>query len=232
MFGVAPSHISRTVNSKDKAEPIRLSEEQRRANAREASRKHRDENRDSILARRRELYDSRKECQRGAEYRARNRPRLREYYKHYDKTVRDWDRARKLARDRYAADPVKQIQHRADVKAWRQANPDKADALSKRNCRRWYARRVGAEGDGWGELWPRVVEAWNSRCAYCQHNPAEAAEHIVPLSRGGTNLPSNIVPACTFCNSQKGAKLLSEWRPDLEKAMQLWSARCRQFDKK
>lgn len=33
-------------------------------------------------------------------------------------------------------------------------------------------------------------------------------EHVIPLSRGGTNWPANLRPACEFCNLRKGlAKL-------------------------
>ena len=36
-------------------------------------------------------------------------------------------------------------------------------------------------------------------------------DHIIPLSRGGTNDKSNIVWCCKECNWDKGSKLISEW---------------------
>jgi 5-methylcytosine-specific restriction endonuclease McrA len=47
-----------------------------------------------------------------------------------------------------------------------------------------------------------------------KHSPDSASvEHIIPLSRGGTNDPENVVLACRRCNFSKQDRLLSEWRP-------------------
>jgi len=37
-------------------------------------------------------------------------------------------------------------------------------------------------------------------------------EHVVPLSRGGSNSIDNLVLSCPTCNLRKGTKLLHEWR--------------------
>lgn len=50
------------------------------------------------------------------------------------------------------------------------------------------------------------------RCHYCGDRRAGLqVEHVVPLSRGGTNARSNLVAACVSCNNQKRALLLHEW---------------------
>jgi 5-methylcytosine-specific restriction endonuclease McrA len=36
-------------------------------------------------------------------------------------------------------------------------------------------------------------------------------DHVEPLSKGGADVESNIVPACAPCNLSKGAKTLAEW---------------------
>lgn len=44
-------------------------------------------------------------------------------------------------------------------------------------------------------------------CHYCQRTFAFkelTLDHIVPLSRGGTTSPGNVVPACRACNKGKG----------------------------
>jgi thymidine kinase len=43
-------------------------------------------------------------------------------------------------------------------------------------------------------------------CAYCGAS-ATTYDHVVPKMHGGTNDPSNLVPACASCNSIVGKKL-------------------------
>lgn len=59
--------------------------------------------------------------------------------------------------------------------------------------------------------WLRTLNRFGGRCAYCP-DPATTRDHIMPISRGGSNYIGNIHPACARCNSSKGAKLLVEWR--------------------
>lgn len=40
-------------------------------------------------------------------------------------------------------------------------------------------------------------------------------DHLVPLDRGGTNWPNNIVCSCQKCNRSKGKKLVQEWNNKL-----------------
>lgn len=49
-------------------------------------------------------------------------------------------------------------------------------------------------------------------CSYCgdTEGPFDY-DHIYPVSRGGTNDPSNLTLACASCNRSKGAKTLREW---------------------
>lgn len=49
-------------------------------------------------------------------------------------------------------------------------------------------------------------------CTYCgdEDGPFDY-DHIFPLSRGGSNDPSNLAVACASCNRSKGAKTLKEW---------------------
>lgn len=50
------------------------------------------------------------------------------------------------------------------------------------------------------------------RCKYCGSGDKLTIDHRIPLSRGGTNLPANIVPACQSCNSSKNNKTEKEFR--------------------
>lgn len=53
------------------------------------------------------------------------------------------------------------------------------------------------------------------RCYYCSIKISKKyhIDHIVPLSRGGSDDISNLCIACVSCNLQKGTKLIGEWIP-------------------
>jgi 5-methylcytosine-specific restriction endonuclease McrA len=62
----------------------------------------------------------------------------------------------------------------------------------------------------WKALRLAVLNAAGWRCAYCGAS-ATTGDHVVPRSRGGRTVLSNIVAACHWCNTSKGDRLLSEW---------------------
>ncbi|MGN6693219.1 MAG: HNH endonuclease [Aquihabitans sp.] len=47
------------------------------------------------------------------------------------------------------------------------------------------------------------------RCAYC-HGRGDTVDHVVPRSRGGEHVWTNVVAACQPCNGHKGDRLLHE----------------------
>jgi hypothetical protein len=65
------------------------------------------------------------------------------------------------------------------------------------------------------EWWPLrnfVLERDNYTCRYCGDSPERmCADHVIPLSRGGSNDESNLVACCLPCNSSKSDRLLDEW---------------------
>jgi hypothetical protein len=48
---------------------------------------------------------------------------------------------------------------------------------------------------------------WGEACAYCNQRRWTSADHLVPLSKGGSNMLWNLVPACRSCNETKGDRL-------------------------
>lgn len=79
------------------------------------------------------------------------------------------------------------------------------------------AREAGATGS---YTWAEVTRKWldnGKRCTYCgeaRRNDEIEPDHVVPLSKGGSNSIVNVVPACKFCNSDKRDLLLDEWALD------------------
>lgn len=58
-------------------------------------------------------------------------------------------------------------------------------------------------------------------CCYCgkviQHPLQDTAEHLIPKSHGGNNLPRNKRRCCGNCNNWRGSKTLTEFKTDVEK---------------
>lgn len=55
-----------------------------------------------------------------------------------------------------------------------------------------------------------LMKRFDSECAYCT-NDATTWDHIIPISKGGTTIPGNIVPCCKSCNSSKKDRDFWEW---------------------
>lgn len=72
----------------------------------------------------------------------------------------------------------------------------------------------------WHRIRKRVFERDNFTCKYCgQVGGKLEVDHMLPISRGGTNDLSNLVTACQHCNRQKHDKTVSEylkWRDEHE----------------
>ncbi len=87
---------------------------------------------------------------------------------------------------------------------WRKNNPEMWRA-SQANYR---ARKSNAEGSHTSNDIVRIKKAQRACCAYCEASVKRSyhVDHIEPLSRGGSNLPSNLQILCASCNSRKGAK--------------------------
>lgn len=50
----------------------------------------------------------------------------------------------------------------------------------------------------------RVYGKW---CYLCREKIGDTIDHVIPLSKGGTNDIENLRPACYDCNWQKGDKI-------------------------
>lgn len=84
----------------------------------------------------------------------------------------------------------------------------------KANCDRYRAKRAKVEGEYTASDVRRILSDQRRRCYYCEQRlKLYHVDHFIPLSRGGSNWPDNIVIACETCNYEKRAKMPWEWKP-------------------
>lgn len=76
-------------------------------------------------------------------------------------------------------------------------------------------RRGEAEVNYTHQQWKETVIYFGGECAYCGKTMRKGErltrDHLVPVSEGGTTTQDNVVPACSSCNSSKGATEWREW---------------------
>ena len=79
-------------------------------------------------------------------------------------------------------------------------------------CNERRARILGAEGTFTAQEWEEVKKKYNYCCAYCLQSEDVVKltkDHIIPLTKGGSNYITNIQPLCRSCNSSKYNKILN-----------------------
>lgn len=71
---------------------------------------------------------------------------------------------------------------------------------------RWYYRKKSAEGQHSYQEWLDLKAKYNWQCANCYRKEPDISlteDHIIPLSKGGSDYIKNIQPLCRSCNCSK-----------------------------
>lgn len=68
------------------------------------------------------------------------------------------------------------------------------------------ARRLDIEGSHTAKEWMALKDKYGHKCAHCGEVGRLTKDHIIPVSKGGTDNIDNIQPLCRKCNSRKSNK--------------------------
>lgn len=88
---------------------------------------------------------------------------------------------------------------------WLRAHPEHRAVVNSKQR----ARKAGARGSFTRNEWLHLKALYNHSCPCCGRAQPEIrleVDHIIPLSKGGSNHISNIQPLCPNCNRAKGVK--------------------------
>lgn len=128
-----------------------------------------------------------------------------------------------IARRHRAKSP--ESHRRASIK-WAKAHPENVrknmKATFERNPELWRKRKVAyaqnyqatkrANGGQFTDAdIDAIFTAQDGKCAGCSERKKLEIDHIMPVSRGGSNDRSNLQLLCRRCNASKGAKTMAEW---------------------
>lgn len=96
----------------------------------------------------------------------------------------------------------------AYVKEWRKLNPERHKMHKKLRD----ARKRGATGSHTWQEWELLKKAYKYACACCKQEEPRITlteDHIIPISKGGSNYIENLQPLCGSCNSKKFTKVIN-----------------------
>jgi 5-methylcytosine-specific restriction endonuclease McrA len=101
---------------------------------------------------------------------------------------------------------------------WKKENPEKNTASENRRR----TRKTEAGGSYTAEEFKQLCEQYDNRCLACGKRKELTADHVIPISGGGTSDISNIQPLCKSCNSSKGNRHTTDYRtkPGIERSIQ------------
>lgn len=135
-----------------------------------------------------------------------NRERIRVVKReHY---VRNRDSYLLRAKKQAASNP-QAVRDRASL--WNKTNVARRREISLLSSHKRRAAIHAAPGSHTIDDLRVLFENHDWRCVYCGQI-ATSVDHVVPISRGGSDSPENLVPCCRSCNSRKNRRTPQEWR--------------------
>src|ERR1035437_2747429 len=122
------------------------------------------------------------------------------YFKNADKIrkrCREYNRRKRLENPKYGRSSLEK--RREFSRKWVRENPEKIKARDHKR------RTLKSNAGGFFSVleWKNLCEKYEPKCLCCQRHRKLVADHVVPVSKGGTSWISNIQPLCRECNAKK-----------------------------
>lgn len=128
-----------------------------------------------------------------------------EYMKDYRQTSKGKEVDRRAAMKYHYTERGQEVYKNAQK---RYKESDKGKATLRAAWIRRRARSAESEGSFTGKQWRDLCKKYNHRCACCGAKAPLEADHVIPLSKGGSSYISNIQPLCRSCNASKNDKVI------------------------
>lgn len=97
------------------------------------------------------------------------------------------------------------------AREWVRENVNRRRAIVRLHAHKRRAWKRGSSGAFTQQEWDALCERYDYRCLCCARRAPEiqlTPDHIIPLSRGGSNTIDNIQPLCGNCNTRKNARTI------------------------
>lgn len=77
------------------------------------------------------------------------------------------------------------------------------------------ARKAGSVGEYTANQWHKLIEYYapDGKCLNCRKVSPLTVDHVIPLTKGGSNFISNLQCLCSACNTKKKDQT-TDYRPD------------------
>jgi 5-methylcytosine-specific restriction endonuclease McrA len=97
----------------------------------------------------------------------------------------------------------------ARSKIWAEHNPERIRQAKTNNLRKRRAARHASRGNFTVEEFKELYESYGNTCPACGDTEAVLeADHVVPLTKGGSDSINNIQPLCGSCNGKKFVNII------------------------
>ena len=92
---------------------------------------------------------------------------------------------------------------------WAKDNPERRRKIQRIGNLKYRAKKKGNGGSITEKEWEEIKNKFDNKCVCCLKKKELEADHIIPISVGGSSNKENIQPLCRSCNAKKSNKIIN-----------------------